>query len=188
MVLTKSLSLARVPLLVSICLVALAAAQPVWAQAGRGGTPAAESDEESNGLTHHTFGVGIYGQTAGVPPGATFKYWFRDSYAGVVDFGYSSGDAHLRIFRMSYLSHDIAPLLKNIIPLYAGLGLSIVEAGSESSVDELEGAVLRVPLGVNFLLRRYPLELFVEAAPGVRLASSTRVLIDSSIGIRFYFW
>ncbi|MBI2891103.1 MAG: hypothetical protein HYY13_10005 [Nitrospirae bacterium] len=183
-----------VPSLLLLSLLAWMVSAPpsTWAQAGRPAPApsAAPEDDETpaDGLTHHTFGVGVYGQTFGFPPGATFKYWFRDAFAGQFDMGYKTGDAQLIVIRMSYLSHDIAPLLRNIIPLYAGLGFSVVVAGEDESVKDLNGGVLRVPLGVDFLFRRYPLELFVEAAPGVRLAKETKILIDSSIGLRFYFW
>ncbi|MBI2061303.1 MAG: hypothetical protein HYT87_16315 [Nitrospirae bacterium] len=171
-------------------------ASGAWAQAGKPAPTATSAaspveDEDAtatNGFAHHTAGAGIYGQTTGVPPGVTFKYWLRETKAITFDVGYSSGSDQMIIVRSSYLAHDIAPLLKNIIPLYAGIGLSYVSTGNDKSVKDLEGLLLRVPLGVNFLLRRYPLELFVEAAPGVRLAKETRSVIDSSLGIRFYFY
>lgn len=172
-------------------------ASSAWAQAGKPAPAATSSaapveEEDStpmNGLSHHKFGAGIYGQTTGVPPGVTLKYWLSGDKGVVFDMGYSTGGQRMTIVRGSYLAHDIAPLLKNIIPLYAGVGLSYVDTGTDKSVKDLRGPLLRIPLGVNFLLRRYPLELFVEAAPGVRLSTKgTKSVIDSSLGIRFYFF
>ena len=46
---------------------------------------------------------------------------------------------------------------------------------------------LRVPLGISYLFRQAPLDLFAEVAPGITLLPATSFVVGGGIGVRFYF-
>lgn len=76
-------------------------------------------------------------------------------------------------------------------PLYVGVGPRI--AVHDDYYDnhkgwDNEGSFgARVPLGMAFQHDNFPLEGFLEVAPGLRLLPSTGFFFDVAIGARFYF-
>ena len=46
---------------------------------------------------------------------------------------------------------------------------------------------LRVPLGLAFMIRPVPIEVFMEVVPGVHVVPNVAALVDAGIGARVYF-
>lgn len=68
---------------------------------------------------------------------------------------------------------------------YLGIGGKLGIAAGKKNDGLLLGA--RVPLGLSFLIRGTPLEVFLEVAVGIHLIPETSALVDGGLGIRFYF-
>ena len=132
-------------------------------------------------------GVGI---VAGDPTGFTLKSRFTPMHALQLHVGIGIGrfDNGRLTLVADYLIHA-DQLFKDVsgsgflVP-YAGLGAKL--GLRESSVDPVALAA-RVPIGVAFLFRKTPLELFGEVAIGIHALPAVAPLIDGGIGLRWYF-
>ena len=131
------------------------------------------------------FGVGV---VLGEPSGITAKYWLSGSHA--LDFGlaYSTGNSVL--LYSDYLWHFFEVIKEEgsffrQLSLYAGVGgffgLTDAKAGSKARLG------LRIPLGAEWRPKNPPLGVFVEIAPGIRLAPDTSASIHGGIGVRYFF-
>lgn len=72
----------------------------------------------------------------------------------------------------------------------AGLLSPYVGIGGKLGLSEAPDPVTlgaRVPLGLAFMVREFPVEAFVEVVPGVHVVPSVDVLVDAGVGARFYF-
>jgi hypothetical protein len=45
----------------------------------------------------------------------------------------------------------------------------------------------RAPLGVDFILERWPIDVFVEVAAGLWIIEDVRVNVDAGAGFRWWF-
>lgn len=147
---------------------------------------------QASGPMGRNFGFGII---FGDPFGATINYWLSkensvDAYIGASYFG------GLRIGG-DYLFHFDA-FNSQVVKMYAGPGVVIGFGRGRGIIykenkkrfyywekDEV-GIATRVIFGVNFIPRRAPLEIFLEAGPLIGITPAVGVNLDASIGIRFY--
>ncbi len=127
------------------------------------------------------FGLGII---LGSPTGISGKYWVTGSNAVDFGFGYSfarhGGRLHLHA---DYLWHSF-----NIIrsserfPIYYGIG------GRFKVRENDDGSLgIRGVIGLNWLSRTLPLDVFLEVAPIFRIFPSTSLDFDAGLGARFWF-
>lgn len=72
------------------------------------------------------------------------------------------------------------------IPFYAGVGGKLVVNKGRPAGDKTAGGI-RVPVGVALQWQRHPVELFIEAAPGIELAPETEFDLTGGVGAHFYF-
>lgn len=134
------------------------------------------------------FGVGLM---LGEPSGLTGKYWFNNVNAVDVHMAFDFTDEAFVVFS-DYLFHFDAFKLAsgaNVdVPVYIGVGGKFAVNGDNRGNDDGDVTLgARIPLGVTVLLKKAPLEIFVEIAPGVRIIPSTSGDIDGAIGLRYYF-
>lgn len=125
------------------------------------------------------FGLGII---LGEPTGISFKNWLGSKTAidGGIAWSFSK-DESLHI-HLDYLIHNfnIFEVKNNNLALYYGIG-GRVKAEEESRVG------VRIPVGINYLFRDIPLDVFFELVPVLDLMPSTDFDLTGGVGIRYFF-
>jgi hypothetical protein len=125
------------------------------------------------------FGVGII---AGEPSGISAKLWLTETSALDGAAAWSFQDEGSFYIHADYLFHihDTIPIDRGMIPFYVGAGASV-------TLEQDPRIGLRVPVGVEYIFEEAPVEIFLEAAPGVGLFPATEFQIGGGVGARFYF-
>jgi hypothetical protein len=135
------------------------------------------------------FGLGVI---LGEPTGLSAKYW--TSSVTAFDFGLGWGwidgnnngndNGGSRVhFHMDYLWHSFETIKSTErFPLYYGIG-GRVNAGEGYSTS----FAVRGVIGVAWMPRDTPIDIFIELAPSLRLTESTGFAIDGGLGARYYF-
>lgn len=125
------------------------------------------------------FGLGII---LGEPTGLSLKNWVGSKTA--LDFAVAwsfvnSDSLHLHA---DYLIHNFGlfKVKKGTLILYYGIG-GRVKTEKKSRVG------VRIPIGINYILEKAPLDIFLELAPLFDLIPNTDFGITGGIGIRYYF-
>lgn len=117
------------------------------------------------------------------PTGFTLKYW--DSNTTAYDFfaEWSFSDNKYN-FHADYLVHDFNQIYMEEadVPVYYGVGFRFI---AEKDQDLITG--VRFPVGVSYILRDKPFDLFGEVAPRMNFTPSTGFGLDAQVGIRFHF-
>jgi hypothetical protein len=121
----------------------------------------------------------------GEPTGVTAKFWFARAHAFQLGFGWGvETEGHLVVIG-DYVYHfiDAIPPVER-----AGRFVPYLGIGARFAVRYDEGLFgVRIPLGMSFLIRSAPIEVFVEVALGISLIPETRGIFDGVLGGRFYF-
>ena len=96
---------------------------------------------------------------------------YRDRVVVLADYV-----AHIQILSEETAQHGL-------LTPYVGVGgkLGIREGGPPVTVG------VRVPVGLAFMLRAVPLEVFMELVPGVHVVPDVSALVDAGLGARVYF-
>ena len=83
---------------------------------------------------------------------------------------------------MDYLFHNygIFKVKQGKLPLYYGIG-GRVKFEEETRVG------VRIPVGICYLFRNQPLDVFFEIVPILDLTPETDFDINASVGVRFFF-
>ncbi len=137
------------------------------------------------------FGLGF---VIGEPTGLSAKLW--TSRVNAFDFGLGVSVGGDRIsykgnydngsrvhFHMDYLWHSFNAISSTErFPLYYGIGGRFNSGGG---YDESFG--IRGVLGIAWLPRSTPLDIFVELVPVLQLTASTGFGLDAGFGIRYFF-
>lgn len=126
------------------------------------------------------FGLGII---VGEPTGISAKYWLSSQNALDFGLGYSfvrKGRLH---FHMDYLFHhqNIFRAEENFA-LYYGPGFRLRTVEGD---DARLGA--RFGVGLVWLPRNAPVDVFVEIAPILDIIPATRFQVNAGLGFRFFF-
>jgi hypothetical protein len=128
------------------------------------------------------------GAILGDPTAIGIKFRLHDHQALQFSAGWGYIDAPgSRITMMGdYLVHFIPfqPGLAQtgVFSPYVGMGALIGFHGGPNAVDFGP----RVPLGLSFLVRDAPVEIFAEVAPGVLVLPFVGPMVQGGIGARFY--
>ena len=130
--------------------------------------------EGSNG-----WGIGVI---LGEPTGLSLKFWSSRTTAIDAAAAWSfkgEGKFHLH---MDYLFHNyrVFKVKRGKLPLYFGIG-GRVKFEEETRVG------IRIPVGVCYLFRNQPLDVFFEIVPVLDITPETDFDINASVGIRFFF-
>jgi len=136
-----------------------------------------------------TFGLGAI---IGEPTGLSAKYWTSPrtamdfelgwSFAGNDDERPNNGESMVS-FHMDYLWHSFDALnTDERLPIYYGIGGRINTGfGNENSL------AVRGVVGIAWMPRTSPIDIFFEVAPTLQLVSTTNFGFEAGFGARYYF-
>lgn len=125
------------------------------------------------------FGLGVM---IGEPTGISGKAWVSRTRAIDAGMAWSfrrKGKFHLHADHVWHFPHKIRSPQRFIF--YAGVGGRLAVGRG----DGIFG--IRIPLGVLWLPRGAPLDVFLELAPIVDLIKETELSANGGIGVRFFF-
>jgi len=131
------------------------------------------------------FGVGAI---LGSPTGVSFKVWASKTSAfdaAVTWSFYNNGSIN---FHFDYLWHkfNLIPVDEGKFPLYIGVGPKFgfstdIELGAQFELG------FRVPVGVDYIFKSVPIDIFVEVAPSLMVLPETVFRLDGGLGARYFF-
>src|SRR5579885_304912 len=113
------------------------------------------------------FGAGLY---LGIPTGITLKGYLTEKWALDGVFAWSFvGEGFTLIADATYDFFDIPIHASSFtLPFYVGVGGKLA-FGRNGDDDGKTIAGIRVPVGVAMQFVHYPIEVFIEAAPGIEV-------------------
>ena len=125
------------------------------------------------------FGVGVI---VGEPTGVSVKNWMTTNTAFDAAAAWSFTTPESFQFHADHLWHKRNLTSKNT-PLFYGIGgrFKAINSGSENA-----RLGVRFPLGVSYLFREAPFDVFLEVAPILDLVPSTDFTVNAAFGTRFY--
>ena len=141
------------------------------------------------------FGLGL---VLGSPIAVSAKVMLDDTYGidGAVGLGFMGGGAlHVHADFVFHQKLSKTPYFDLLLTLGVGPRIGVWFGGKAQKYwskkathdDSSFGLGVRAKVGVNFLLERVPVELFLEAAPGLGVLPYIGGFIDGGIGVRYYF-
>jgi len=147
---------------------------------------------QTSSAQERKFGLGVI---IGEPTGISAKLWTSSVNAFDFGLGWSVGgdrignykghyDGGSRVhFHMDYLWHSFEAIHSSErFPLYYGFGGRInTGAGYNSS------AAVRGVIGIAWMPRETPIDIFFEVVPSLQITSSTGFAIDAGLGARYFF-
>ena len=127
------------------------------------------------------FGLGII---LGEPTGISGKAWTSSINAFDFALGYSFSPRNSRVhLHVDYLFHSLRPFdSSEKFLLYYGPG---VRLKSRQNDDSILG--VRFVIGLAWIPRNAPVDVFLEAAPILNIIPGTSFNMNGGIGVRFYF-
>ncbi|OYD16295.1 hypothetical protein CH333_03785 [candidate division WOR-3 bacterium JGI_Cruoil_03_44_89] len=125
------------------------------------------------------FGLGII---VGEPTGLSAKLWTANSTAINGAVGWSFAKESALYLHADYLLHNfnLFKVEKGKLPLYYGIGVRI-------KFEDNSKVGIRIPVGINYIFVKAPLDILLEIAPLLDLAPSTEFGLNGAIGIRYFF-
>jgi hypothetical protein len=135
---------------------------------------AAPAVEGKNGL-----GIGVI---IGEPTGISLKLWNSSTTAIDAAAAWSfrkEGKLHLH---MDWLFHNFRLFKARYgkLPLYYGIGTRV-------KFEEETRVGVRFPVGICYILKDTPIDIFFEIVPLLDLAPETDFNFNASIGVRYFF-
>ena len=126
------------------------------------------------------FGAGVI---IGEPTGFSLKGWINGKSAFDIGLAWSFVNETSFHIHADYLFHSFGVFnTTEKVPLYYGIGGRIKTAKSHDARIGVRGVV-----GVAYLFRDAPLDVFLEVAPIVDFAPSTEFQINAGFGMRYFF-
>jgi len=131
------------------------------------------------------FGLGL---VLGEPTGLSAKLWLAGSSALQFHFSWDFTDAAF-VVSGDYLLHlDVLGVHTPDLDLLLTLGLGAkLGQHTQRAREEPLFLGLRVPIGLSMPFQAMPLELFLEAVPGLRVLSKVGFDVDLGLGARWFF-
>ncbi|MGB2869256.1 MAG: hypothetical protein WBD36_12450 [Bacteroidota bacterium] len=143
-------------------------------------------------IAQEGFGLGVI---IGEPTGISAKLWTSSENAFDFGLGWSvGGDRIVRYdgnynggsrvhFHLDYVWHSFDAIHSSErFPVYYGFGGHLNNGAGYNSSMAVRGVI-----GVLWLPRDTPIDVFIEMAPSLQLTSSTGFGIDAGIGARYFF-
>jgi len=123
-------------------------------------------------------GLGI-GLELGYPCGLNVKSWVSSDSAVQFDASWYFGSSIS--VGAAYLIHffDVIEVDDNKLPLYFGIKGSV---GIGSTI----GVAIQVPLGISWIPRKYPIDVFLQFEPGISVIPGVGPVAGGYIGIRYW--
>lgn len=144
----------------------------------------------ANGQTKK-FGIGVI---MGEPTGLSAKLWVSNNQAVVFGLGWSFNGYRFNGFdydydkgtrthlHIDYIWHSFNALGSNgQFPLFYGVGARIITGPEYSGTLGIRGV-----LGIAWLPRSTPLDIFIEVVPTLFLVRSSGLGVDTGIGARVF--
>lgn len=126
-------------------------------------------------------GVGL-GVIVGEPTGISFKSWMNTTNAIDAGLSWTLYKPALHI-HSDYLWHSYNLFdIKEKIVLYYGVGGRLKLGNKDESRIGVRGVI-----GIDFMLKSAPLDIFLEIAPVFDLIPATAFSGNGGIGIRYFF-
>lgn len=147
------------------------------------GSAVSHAGTDPYGPENKRLGVGII---AGEPTGLSLKGYLTQQLGidAIASWSFVE-DAFTLIGDLTYDFFDIpVGTSKVTLPFYAGAGVLV---GFNAGKEDKTKVGVRVPIGVAVQWTTFPIEVFIEAAPGIELAPETEFDISGGVGVRFYF-
>jgi hypothetical protein len=113
------------------------------------------------------------------PSGLSAKAWLNRSFALAGGIGWSSEESHYLHIHADFLFYRTRLASDRNLDLDFYLG-----AGGKIIFRDNENAWFRVPLGVDFLLRKSPLNFFFEIVPSFNFSE---LKLFGAVGFRYIF-
>lgn len=125
------------------------------------------------------FGLGVI---LGEPTGISGKLWTGTGKAIDGAVAWSFRDKSSLHLHADYLFHNfnLFKVKKGKLLLYYGIG-GRIKFEDDSKVG------VRVPVGINYLIAKAPLDVFFEIVPLLELAPDTEFGFNAAIGVRYFF-
>jgi hypothetical protein len=113
------------------------------------------------------------------PSGLSLKAWWKPSFALAGGIGWSVEESHYLHIHADFLffRYRLAADKNLDLDFYLGAGGKII-------FRDTDNAWFRVPLGVDFLLRKSPLNFFFEVVPSFNFSD---LKLYGAIGFRYIF-
>jgi hypothetical protein len=126
------------------------------------------------------FGLGII---LGEPTGLSLKQWLTNRTAFDAAAAWSFEDESAFHIHVDYLvhRHGLTEVDMGRLLFYAGVG------GRLKLEEEDARLGVRVPLGVTYIFRGVPVDIFLEIVPLLDLAPATDFRMNGGFGIRYFF-
>ncbi|MBT3254379.1 MAG: hypothetical protein HN995_11705 [Candidatus Marinimicrobia bacterium] len=135
--------------------------------------------------------TGAFGQNTGLgiglsTDGLSAKYWMGSSNAVAVTWNFGTSVAADYLFDKP----DMLNLTDATTPVYYGAGLSL---GTHKGInDDLEETTefdlgVRGVIGIGYYLSAYPVDIFIESTPTLKLLGGGGFGFGGSLGIRYFF-
>ncbi len=126
------------------------------------------------------FGIGLM---IGDPAGLSVKRWLSNTRALDAGAAWSVINDPGAQFHVDMLYHrsDLEGLRENRSYAYYGIG------GRVRWSRDVARLGIRIPLGVTYLFPGAPLDAFFEVVPVFDVVPDTRLILNLSIGMRYYF-
>jgi hypothetical protein len=127
-------------------------------------------------------GLGL-GIIVGEPTGVSLKTWLTHATAFDLAAAWSFAEESSLHLHSDYLIHDYGLLTvkTGALPVYYGVGARLKIQDQDSRVG------IRVPVGVEYLFSRRPVDLFLEVVPILDVAPQTELGLNASLGARYFF-
>jgi hypothetical protein len=122
------------------------------------------------------FGVGL---VLFEPSGLSAKAWLRGSSALAGGLGWSAEESHYLHLHVDFVFTKIRLASDRNLDLDFTLG-----AGGKIIFRDHENAWFRFPLGIDFLVKRSPLNFFFEIVPSLNFS---KIKLFGAIGFRYVF-
>lgn len=136
------------------------------------------------------WGTGV-GVLVGKPSGLTVAYRpDHDAWLAQAAVGYNPVFGNVQVqadFLVNYAILHLPQVPSAQVPLYLGVG-GVVELGEYRALGHQRGGFgVRAPVGITYMDRDLPLDVFMEAALVVGLAPYRLLDLDAAAGVRVYF-
>lgn len=132
----------------------------------------------------HKVGIGVI---LGDPSGFTTKLFLTDSNAFDAGIGPSGDDGFYLYFDYLRIFRNLFPI--NELSLYLGAGVGLHHHDKETKHHDEDELSLeaRLPIGIAYLFRQIPLEIFLEIAPALEIIPDIDFDLRGGLGARYYF-
>jgi hypothetical protein len=142
----------------------------------------------ANAENRRSFGLGLI---LGEPTGLSVKGFVHNDHAIQAHMSWDFTDEGFALL-VDYVFH-LQLLSKAAVWLDFTVGAGgklVVRDDDDDRRKDDDGDIAlgaRIPLGLSLRLKKVPLEIFIEVAPGIRLVPETDPDIDGGLGLRWFF-